>query len=261
MKVDYFYCVATSTAFKLQAMYNWDCSGPTIKDVHIKKGQGVCMPTNCNVGSLNIASAGDCPNRQVSISYWEGADCSGKWYGYGYASRDTCRTLWSSGLAFQSLFLRCASEADDCVSQKTCVADPEPASPVCKPVATKPPSAASFHVKSHYHNDCTGDVKNDVSVSSGSNGVCLDTGCAVASLDLGGAGDCPDGEVQVSYWGGANCAGDWYGYGYASRDTCRPLWSEGWKFKSLYVKCAKESENCVKKGTCVADAEPSKNLC
>ena len=115
--------------------------------------------------------------------------------------------------------------------------------------------------KSRYHADCTGDIHNNVTVQSNTDGMCIDTDCQVASLDIASAGNCPNGQVQISYWEQPGCSGKWYGYGYTNRGTCRSLWSEGWKFKSLWVRCAEQGKDCVNQKTCVADAEPTSNIC
>lgn len=119
----------------------------------------------------------------------------------------------------------------------------------------------AFHVKSKYHGDCTGDVHNDNIVSLNSDGPCINTDCQVASLSILADGECADGEVQISYWENANCQGKWFGYGYASRNTCRSLWTNGYKFKSLHLRCAKKQDDCVSKKTCKEDPEPSNNIC
>lgn len=119
----------------------------------------------------------------------------------------------------------------------------------------------AFSLKTAYHADCTGDIRQKISLPDGSGGMCLDTGCTVASVDIAAEGLCPGGQVQLSYWEKPGCVGQWYGYGYASRGTCRKLWSEGWKFKSLHVRCAKQADDCVTKKTCTYDLEPAKYLC
>ncbi|KAM3518625.1 hypothetical protein NHJ13051_008044 [Beauveria bassiana] len=128
--------------------------------------------------------------------------------------------------------------------------------------STAPPaSETAFLLMSHAKADCTGDVANEVLVRSDSEGTCIDTNCQVASLDIASLGSCPDGEVQISYWQQPGCSGAWYGYGYSSRQTCRQLWSGGWSFKSLYLRCAKQSDNCVSKKTCTPDPEPAHGIC
>ena len=122
-------------------------------------------------------------------------------------------------------------------------------------------SQTAFVLMSHYHGDCTGDVNNEVMIRSNSDGMCIDTNCQVASLDIASLGDCPDGQVQISYWQQPGCSGKWYGYGYTSRSTCRSLWSDGWSFKSLWLRCAKESQDCVRQGTCNPDAETTTGIC
>lgn len=119
--------------------------------------------------------------------------------------------------------------------------------------------ADGFHIRSRYHNDGTGDMHND-NVVPADGGVCTNTDCQVASLDIASEGACPDGEVQISYWENQNCQGKWFGYGYTNRGTCRGLWTEGWKFKSLHLRCAKK-DDCVSQNTCKEDPEPSNNVC
>lgn len=90
----------------------------------------------------------------------------------------------------------------------------------------------SFHIRSHYHSDCTGDVHNDIPIAA-TDDTCINTDCKVASLEVLAEGACPDGQVQISYWEKPNCQGQWYGYGYANRGSCRSLWTNGYKWKSL----------------------------
>lgn len=123
---------------------------------------------------------------------------------------------------------------------------------------TVPTHTPSFHVKAYYHRDCTGDVHNDRDIDGDT---CINTDCKVASLDIAAAGLCPDGQVQISYWEKPNCVGQWYGYGYASRGQCRGLWTDGWKFKSVHLRCAAKANDCVSKGSCNYDPEPAHNLC
>ncbi|KAM3518027.1 hypothetical protein MY4038_010198 [Beauveria bassiana] len=260
---------SSSVAFSVKMHYNTNCGGSVNNNVDIKPGNGVCVRTNCDVGSLEIPSVGSCPDGQVRISYWQNADCGGDWYGYGYGSRGTCRGLWSNGWGFKSLWISCADPASDCIQQGTCTAAPEPATEVCRAGAdTKPDAAdktttdnaAAFHLKTRYSGSCTGAVHNEVTVPHG-NGQCIDTGCAVGSLDIDSVGNCPDGELRISYWDQPGCGGKWYGYGYASRNTCRSLWSGGWNFKSLWVSCAKQSDDCVSRGTCTIDDPSGSNVC
>ncbi|KAJ6783591.1 hypothetical protein PWT90_10348 [Aphanocladium album] len=244
-------------AFQAQPHKKADCTGDSGIDlVKVESGtNGKCVNLDCNAASLDIQDIGDCPGGQILISYWQESDCSGKWYGYGYSSRNTCRTLWGGGMYTKSLWLKCAPQSDDCISKGTCVADPEPSIGIC---AEQTPA---FSIKSRYHTDCTGDVHNDMSVPSGSNGICINTDCMVGSLNIAGTGDCPDGQVQLSYWAEPGCAGDWYGYGYASRNSCRRLWTDGNKFGSMRLKCAKKEEDCLSKGTCAFAPEPSNSKC
>ncbi|KAM3542855.1 hypothetical protein ARSEF1564_004236 [Beauveria bassiana] len=241
----------SSVAFSVKTHYNTNCAGSVDKNVEVKPGNGVCVNTNCGVGSLEIPSVGSCPNGQVRVSYWQNADCAGDWYGYDYGSRGTCRGLWSDGWGFQSVWLSCAEPSSDCIQQGTCTADPEPSVGVCR---------AAFHLKTRYSAGCTGDVHNEVTVPHG-NGQCIDTDCAVGSLDIDNVGSCPDGELRISYWDQPGCSGKWFGYGYGSRNTCRSLWSGGWSFKSLWVSCAKQSDDCVSQGTCTIDDVPSRSVC
>ena len=127
--------------------------------------------------------------------------------------------------------------------------------------ASATPTPTAFHVKSGYHNDCTGDSHNDDAVMMYQDGFCINTNCQVASLDIAPEGNCPDGEVQISYWEKPGCQGKWFGYGYSSRGTCRALWSDGWKFKALHLRCAKKEDDCISKGECKEDPELSNYLC
>ncbi|EJP61245.1 Concanavalin A-like lectin/glucanase [Beauveria bassiana ARSEF 2860] len=248
-----------SVAFSVKTHYNTNCAGSANNNVDIKPGNGVCVNTNCGVGSLEIPSVGSCPNGQVRISYWQHADCAGDWYGYGYGSRDTCRGLWSNGWGFRSLWLSCAEPDSDCIKQETCTAAPEPSTEVCRATADAGTTDA-FHLKTRYSTGCTGDVHNEVTVPHG-NGQCIDTNCAVGSLDIDNVGNCPNGELRISYWEQSGCSGKWFGYGYGSRNTCRKLWSGGSSFKSLWVSCAKQSDDCVSRGTCSIDEVPSRPVC
>ncbi|XWW99257.1 hypothetical protein V2A60_007266 [Cordyceps javanica] len=251
---------SSSVAFSVKTHYYVNCGGSVNNNVDVKPGNGVCVRTNCNVGSLEIPSVGSCPDGQVRISYWQNADCGGDWYGYGYGSRGTCRGLWSNGWGFKSLWISCADPASDCIQQGTCTAAPEPVTEVCRAGADTKPDAAAFHLKTRYSGSCTGAVNNEVTVPHG-NGQCIDTGCAVGSLEIDSVGNCPDGELRISYWDQPGCGGKWFGYGYASRNTCRSLWSGGWNFKSLWVSCAKQSDDCVSRGTCAIDDPSGNNVC
>ncbi|TQV90074.1 glycosyl hydrolases family 18 [Cordyceps javanica] len=190
LKTDYFYCVAQEGAFRLKTRYHSDCSGDVHDEVAVGRGQGLCVDTGCSVASLDIANAGNCPNGQVQISYWEHAGCTGKWFGYGYASRDTCRSLWSQGWKFGALHLRCADPVSDCVSQRSCTADPEPVRGICEAPPKDPPPA--FSLKARSGSTCSGDVYKEISVAQGGGGTCLNTGCRVGSLDIAELGDCPN---------------------------------------------------------------------
>lgn len=118
-----------------------------------------------------------------------------------------------------------------------------------------------FSIQSKYHRDCTGDSHNAEVISMYDDGVCMNTDCQVASLEIASGGACPGGQVQVSYWEQSNCQGKWFGYGYSSTATCRTLWTDGWKFKSLHLRCAKREDDCVSKGSCKEDPEPVGNVC
>ncbi|ODA80984.1 hypothetical protein RJ55_03944 [Drechmeria coniospora] len=116
----------------------------------------------------------------------------------------------------------------------------------------------AFRLKTRYHADCTGEVKNDIAVADG---ICINTACSVASLEIAAEGYCPEGQVQISYWEQADCSGKWFGYGYANKGQCRTAWSEGWKFKSLHFRCARKEEDCVSQQTCQFEPEPANSLC
>lgn len=120
----------------------------------------------------------------------------------------------------------------------------------------------AFRLDSFYHNDCSGKKYNSATIERvGWDGMCINTDCQVASLNIASDGLCPDDQIQLSYWEEPGCVGEWYGYGYASRGTCRRLWSDGWKFKSLHVRCTKRENDCVSKNECKVDPEPSRNKC
>lgn len=251
---------ASETAFLLMSHANADCTGDVANEVLVRSDSaGTCIDTNCQVASLDIASLGSCPDGEVRISYWQQPGCQGAWYGYGYASRHTCRTLWSGGASFKSLFLRCAKQSDDCVSTKTCTPDPEPAHGICS--GQVDPPFPAFKFKSKYHTDCTGAQHNDVTIPANTDGACVDLDCQVGSLDIAAEGSCPNGSVRISYWEKTGCQGAWYGYGYADKGTCRRLWRDGYVSKSVHMKCADPKDDCVIKGTCKADPEPSGNAC
>lgn len=116
----------------------------------------------------------------------------------------------------------------------------------------------AFHLKTRYHKSCTGAVHNDLSITGGA---CVNTDCSAASLEIASEGFCPNGQVQISYWEKAGCTGKWFGYGYADKGQCRNLWTDGWKFKALHLRCAKKEDDCVSKKTCTYDAEPQTNSC
>ncbi|OAA70754.1 LysM domain-containing protein [Akanthomyces lecanii RCEF 1005] len=119
----------------------------------------------------------------------------------------------------------------------------------------------SFKLKSHYLTDCTGDQHNDFTIKQNTDGMCMNLDCQVGSLDIDSAGNCPNGQVQISYWQNSDCSGQWYGYGYGNRGTCRGLWKDGYKTKSVWLRCAEQSQDCVSKSSCKSDPEPSSNLC
>lgn len=124
-------CVGVIPAIALSARYHADCTGATHSTEHFNPGSGHCVNTACQVASLDIAAKGTCPDGNVRISYWEQPDCTGSWFGYGYASRGQCRTLWSEGWKFKSLYITCASKESDCVSQNSCTISPIPNNNVC----------------------------------------------------------------------------------------------------------------------------------
>ena len=119
----------------------------------------------------------------------------------------------------------------------------------------------SFSLKSYYHVGCTGDVHNIVNLEHGSDGTCIDTGCDVGAVEVAANGLCPGGQVQISYWENAGCWGKWFGYGYMSRGQCHRMWSDGYKFKALHLRCAREQDDCVSKGTCSYESEPANKSC
>lgn len=54
-----------------------------------------------------------------------------------------------------------------------------------------------FQVKAMYHADCTGKEHRRVAIANKNDGLCLDTNCAVASLDIAAVGQGPEGQVQI----------------------------------------------------------------
>lgn len=140
--------------------------------------------------------------------------------------------------------------------------DPEPTTTKTTSTATStstlPTHTPSFHVRACYHNDCTGDVHNNLDIDGDT---CINTDCKVASLDVAATGLCPDGQVQISYWEKPNCSGEWYGYGYASRGQCRGLWTDGRKLQSLHLRCTAPITDCVNQGSCTYDPEPAQGHC
>ncbi|KFG84780.1 hypothetical protein MANI_010103 [Metarhizium anisopliae] len=106
----YYYCVGITPAFEVKAFYSAGCKGNLHGQTTVASGtDGFCFDTNCQVASLDTSIVGDCPSGQVQISYWEKPGCTGKWFGYGYTSR----------------------EQDDCVNRGTCTYDPEPSRGIC----------------------------------------------------------------------------------------------------------------------------------
>ncbi|KAJ3492168.1 hypothetical protein NLG97_g5463 [Lecanicillium saksenae] len=124
-------CVGAIPDIILATTYNGDCTGAVHNVEQFEHGEGHCVNTDCQVGALQIASAGRCPDGQVRISYWDQPGCAGKWFGYGYGSRGQCRTLWSGGYKFKSLWISCATKESDCVSQNTCSIDTLPDYNLC----------------------------------------------------------------------------------------------------------------------------------
>ncbi|KAJ4148388.1 hypothetical protein LMH87_002861 [Akanthomyces muscarius] len=125
------YACVGMVAFSLKSRYRTDCSGEVHNAVNVDVGDGQCVNTDFSVGSLEIASAGLCPDGEVQVSYWEQPSCQGKWYGYGYAKRGECRHLWTDGWKFKAIHLRCTKSQDDCVNQSQCLYEPEPFQGVC----------------------------------------------------------------------------------------------------------------------------------
>lgn len=248
-----------TNAFHIKAFERQVCGGKIHNVKEVGMGEGVCIDTNCEVGGLDTAGAGLCPDGEVQISYWQNAGCSGEWYGYEYTSRDMCKALWSQGWKFKSLHLRCTAKNGDCVSKGNCDAHPEPAVGICEAPSPKP--AVDFAAKSYYDARCGGSVHNNVEVKQGTNGFCVNTACQAGSFNVAAEGSCPDGHVQISYWEHADCRGEWYGYGYTSRGTCRTLWSGGSMFKSVWMKCTDPKSDCVNQGSCSVDPEPTRGKC
>ncbi|EGX89011.1 LysM domain protein [Cordyceps militaris CM01] len=123
-------CVGVA-AFSLKTRYHVGCSGDIHNNVAVRVGEGYCMNTDCRVGSLEVDADGLCPDGDIQLSYWEQPGCTGKWFGFGYADKGTCRGLWSDGNKFKAIHLRCAKSQDDCVSKQGCRLDAEPASNTC----------------------------------------------------------------------------------------------------------------------------------
>ncbi|KFG86524.1 LysM domain protein [Metarhizium anisopliae] len=113
----------------------------------------------------------------------------------------------------------------------------------------------------YYHIDCAGDEHNIQTILIQEDCACINTDCRVGSVKGIPQGICPDGQIQISYWEQPGCTGKWFGYGYTSRDKCRKMWTEGWKFKSLHLRCAREKDDCVSKCTYAFDLEPANNAC
>lgn len=112
-----------------------------------------------------------------------------------------------------------------------------------------------------YSIDCKGAVHKDLITHTGSSGSCINTDCKVGSLEIAAEGLCPDGQVQISYWEKPNCAGKWYGYGYSSKGRCHKLFTDGYKFKSLHLRCSRKEDDCLSKNTCKYDPEPVNKSC
>ncbi len=119
----------------------------------------------------------------------------------------------------------------------------------------------AFTFGTYYHNNCSGTIHNAASIAMDSDGACFDTDCQVASLSALSYGACPDGQLQVSYWENTGCTGQWFGYDYTSRNICFRAWTDGYKWKSLHLRCAKKSDDCVSQNQCKAAPEPDHNLC
>ncbi|OAQ63716.1 LysM domain-containing protein [Pochonia chlamydosporia 170] len=119
----------------------------------------------------------------------------------------------------------------------------------------------AFTLGTYYHTDCTGTIHNAAAIQMQTDGACINTDCQAGSVKVIPQGACPDGEIQISYWEQPGCTGKWFGYSYTSRDTCHRMWTDGWKFKSLHLRCASEKDDCVSKGTCTFDPEPANNVC
>lgn len=123
-------CVGIA-GFSLKTRYHRGCKGSIHNNAAIAVGQDYCMDTGCQAGSLEIDAEGACPDGQIQLSYWEKPGCRGKWFGYGYANKGTCRGLWTDGTKFQAIHLRCAKKANDCSSRGTCTYDAEPHQAAC----------------------------------------------------------------------------------------------------------------------------------
>ncbi|KAM4057439.1 lysM domain-containing protein [Hirsutella rhossiliensis] len=88
----YYYCVSVPKAFQLETRYHAGCTGDVHNRVTVENGSdGLCIDTQCAAASTNMAVAGSCPDGQVQLSYWEKPGCSGKWFGYGYTSREPAK--------------------------------------------------------------------------------------------------------------------------------------------------------------------------
>lgn len=124
-------CIGAIPDIVLSTTYHGDCTGSIHNQERFEHGEGHCVNTDCQVAALDIKSAGRCPDGQVRISYWDQPGCAGKWFGYGYASRGQCRTLWSGGWKFRSLWISCATQESDCITQKTCSMDALPDKNLC----------------------------------------------------------------------------------------------------------------------------------
>ncbi len=204
----------------------------------------------------------------------------GKWYAVAEADT-TCASVCAIGGITADLFLEvnpslgtqlyacsgnlkhgltyCASPTWDWKTGETTSTSAVPSSTTTTTTSSDPTPTMAFHFKTRYSSECQGAVYKDVTLTGG--GLCVDTDCKVSSLEILAEGYCPDGQIRISYWSDASCQGQWYGYGYASRGQCRTLWSGGWKYKSLYFRCAPAQEDCVNQNSCTIDPMPEHNIC
>jgi len=138
-------CVKATFTYRAIGYYHAGCNPlPAVpgkksinSDISVPPGSqhedGVCVNTHCNIGSLQIPDIGDCPSGQVQIAYYEYENCpqDGQFYGYGYASRGQCHTLWKEGWMSKSIWLRCAPKENDCSTTGQCAIDGEPKVGIC----------------------------------------------------------------------------------------------------------------------------------